>query len=187
MPFVFNSPHSGNHYTAEFCQVSSLSLTDLRRSEDVAVDLLFDSVVEIGAPLLKAHFPRAWLDVNREPYELDPRLFRERVPAHANIRSMRVAGGLGTIPRVVSENLEIYSVPPTLQEALERIEILETRVQKLAENGAKASNRQSPAPNPSETEAQKRANESGQAVLSVKGWVQPKVNPNAVKASAQPV
>ena len=122
VPFVFNSPHSGNNYSSEFCQVSALSLHDLRKSEDVAVDQLFESVVEIGAPLLSASFPRAWLDVNREPYELDPRLFNERLPAHANTRSMRVAGGLGTIPRIVSENLEIYKQPPSLQDAISRIE-----------------------------------------------------------------
>ena len=52
---------------------------------------------------MRAHFPRAYLDVNREPYELDPRMFEGRLPSFANTRSMRVAGGLGTIARVVGE------------------------------------------------------------------------------------
>lgn len=122
VPFVFNSPHSGRSYPKSLLDASKLSAMEIRRSEDIFVDRLFAPVVELGAPLLAAEFPRAWLDVNREPYELDPRLFDEPLPAHANIRSMRVAGGLGTIPRLVAENTEIYAKLPSLQEALWRIE-----------------------------------------------------------------
>ncbi len=122
VPFVFNSPHSGRNYPKSMLDASGLTPLQLRRSEDVFVSELFECVVELGAPLLVANFPRAWLDVNREPYELDPKLFRERLPGHANIRSIRVSGGLGTIPRLVAENLEIYSRPPTLEEGLNRIE-----------------------------------------------------------------
>ena len=74
--------------------------------------------------MLHAHFPRAYLDVNREPYELDPRMFREELPGFANVSSMRVAGGLGTIPRIVSEGDEIYSGPLRLTEAIARIETI---------------------------------------------------------------
>lgn len=121
VPFVFNSPHSGSFYPPEFLKASRLSAVDLRRSEDLAVDRLFSSVVTLGAPLLRARFPRAWLDVNREPYELDPKLFRERLPGHANVHSLRVGGGLGTIPRLISEHLPIYETAPTLAQGLERV------------------------------------------------------------------
>lgn len=122
VPFVFNSPHSGRHYPTSLLEASGLSDLDIRRSEDAFVDQLFTGVVNLGAPLLAAEFPRAWLDVNREPYELDPKLFGESLPAHANTRSMRVAGGLGTIPRLVAENLQIYKKRPALADALARIE-----------------------------------------------------------------
>ena len=122
VPFVFNAPHSGRIYPEELRNASRLTAQQLRRSEDVLVDHLFECVVEIGAPFLVAQFPRAWLDVNREPYELDPKLFGERLPGHANIRSMRVSGGLGTVPRLVAEDLEIYEEKPTLNDALHRIE-----------------------------------------------------------------
>ncbi|MCJ8309555.1 MAG: N-formylglutamate amidohydrolase [Hyphomicrobiales bacterium] len=122
VPFVFNSPHSGRVYPSGFLAASKLSAIDIRRSEDVFVDELFAGVVELGAPLLAAQFPRAWLDVNREPYELDPKLFAETLPAHANSRSMRVAGGLGTVPRLVAENVEIYRKRPSLADAMGRIE-----------------------------------------------------------------
>ena len=122
LPFVFNSPHSGRCYAPEFLAASRLSEQAIRRSEDSFVDELFAPVVSRGAPLLKANFPRAWLDVNREPYELDPTMFSGRLPTFANVRSVRVAGGLGTIARIVSESEEIYAGPLCVEEALGRIE-----------------------------------------------------------------
>ncbi|MEM9733172.1 MAG: N-formylglutamate amidohydrolase [Pseudomonadota bacterium] len=122
VPFVFNSPHSGRHYPASLLKNARLDTVQIRRSEDVMVDRLFSAMPRLGAPLLKACFPRAWLDVNREPYELDPRLFSERLPAHANTHSMRVLGGLGTIPRLVAENMPIYDQSPSLDEGLARVE-----------------------------------------------------------------
>lgn len=59
-------------------------------------------------PTMRVNFPRSYVDVNREPYELDPRMFAGRLPSFANTRSMRVAGGLGTIPRVVGDGQDIY-------------------------------------------------------------------------------
>ena len=122
VPLVFNAPHSGADYPAEFRSQSRLDPMQLRRSEDAFVDELFAGVVALGAPLLSAHFPRAWLDVNREPYELDPRMFEGPLPPYANIRSVRVAGGLGTVPRLVAEGRDIYRARMPVAEALGRIE-----------------------------------------------------------------
>jgi N-formylglutamate amidohydrolase len=119
---VFNSPHSGRVYPTSFLAASRLDSLSLRRSEDAFVDDLFSGVVARGAPLMRAHFPRAFLDVNREPYELDPRMFSGRLPHFANTRSARVAGGLGTIARVVADAEEIYARPLAVDEALQRIE-----------------------------------------------------------------
>jgi N-formylglutamate amidohydrolase len=123
-PLVFSSPHSGSVYPAAFIAAAQLDSLTLRRSEDAFVDELFVGALEVGACLFKAHFPRAYLDVNREPYELDPRMFEGRLPAFANTRSMRVAGGLGTIARVVGEAQEIYARRLPVEEALNRIETL---------------------------------------------------------------
>ncbi|AUX77883.1 MULTISPECIES: N-formylglutamate amidohydrolase [Sinorhizobium] len=122
IPLVFNSPHSGRYYPQSFLDQSRLDAHSIRRSEDHFVDELFQSATLLGAPLLRAHFPRAFLDVNREPYELDPRMFEGALPPHANISSMRVAGGLGTVPRLVAENMEIYRSRVPVEEALARIE-----------------------------------------------------------------
>jgi N-formylglutamate deformylase len=122
-PVVCNSPHSGRAYPAGFLAQSRLDLATLRRSEDTFVDELFSDAVKFGVPLMRAHFPRAFLDVNREPYELDPRMFDGRLPAFANTRSLRVAGGLGTIARVVGDAREIYDRRLPVEEALNRIEV----------------------------------------------------------------
>ncbi len=122
VPFVFNSPHSGRTYPRRFLEQSRLDALGIRRSEDCFVDELFASVVAFGAPLLTAHFPRAYLDVNREPWELDPRMYCEPLPPYVNSRSARVAGGLGTVPRIVGEGQEIYAGRIGLDEAVDRIE-----------------------------------------------------------------
>jgi N-formylglutamate deformylase len=123
-PLVFNSPHSGRVYPRQFLKTSRLDLPTLRRSEDSFVDDLFAGVVTRGFPLMRAHFPRCYVDVNREPYELDPRMFDGRLPSFANTRSMRVAGGLGTVARVVGDAQEIYDQRIAVDDALQRIESL---------------------------------------------------------------
>lgn len=123
-PVIFNSPHSGRVYPAEFLRASRLDLATLRRSEDSFVDELFLGVVRRGHPLMRAHFPRCYVDVNREPYELDPRMFEGRLPSFANTRSMRVAGGLGTVARVVGDSQEIYGQRLSVDDALRRIDTL---------------------------------------------------------------
>src|SRR4029079_1303152 len=70
LPFVLNSPPSGNLYPSDFLAASRLDCVAIRRSEDSYVDELLLPAAALGAPLMRANFPRAWLDVNREPYEL---------------------------------------------------------------------------------------------------------------------
>jgi len=123
-PVVFNSPHSGSVYPRAFLSVAQLDIATLRRSEDSFVDGLIAGVVPRGYPLMRAHFPRCYVDVNREPYELDPRMFEGRLPSFANTRSMRVAGGLGTVARVVGDAQEIYDQRIPVDDALARIESL---------------------------------------------------------------
>src|SRR6202789_1687799 len=121
-PLLFNSPHSGRVYPPAFLETSRLDLQTLRRSEDSFVGELIEGVVARGHPVVRAHFPRCYVDVNREPYELDPRMFDGRLPSFANTRSMRVAGGLGTVARVVGDAQEIYDQRIAVGEALRRID-----------------------------------------------------------------
>lgn len=121
-PAVFNSPHSGRDFPEDFLRQSRLPLMTLRKSEDCFVDELFLSCVEHGAPMLRALAPRSYVDLNREPYELDPRMFSSDLPGYANTGSPRVAGGLGTIPRIVSEGEDIYRGRIDFADARRRIE-----------------------------------------------------------------
>ena len=123
-PIIFNSPHSGSVYPDEFLSASRIDLPALRRSEDSFMDELIAGLSGRGFPTVSVNFPRSYVDVNREPYELDPRMFTGRLPSFANTRSMRVAGGLGTIPRVVGDGQEIYRERLSVDDALARIEVL---------------------------------------------------------------
>jgi N-formylglutamate amidohydrolase len=123
-PIVFCSPHSGRYYPLSFLSASRLNAFELRRSEDAFIDLLLKPAAESGIPLIHARFPRAYLDVNREPYELDPRLIEGPIPNFANTSSMRVAAGLGAIPRIVADGQDIYRRRLPVSEAFERIETL---------------------------------------------------------------
>jgi N-formylglutamate amidohydrolase len=121
-PVVFNSPHSGACYPRQFLRAIRLDRQTIRRSEDTYVDELFAGVVTFGAPLMRAHFPRVFIDVNREAYELDPAMFDGELPGYANSASARVAGGLGTIARVVADSQEIYRTRLGVADAMARIE-----------------------------------------------------------------
>ena len=124
LPIVVASPHSGAAYPRAFLDASPLDLDLLRRMEDCHVDRLGAGAVAVGAPLLRAHFPRVFLDVNREPWELDPAMFAEPLPDYVKTRTPRIAAGLGTIPRSVGNGLEIYRSKLTFREAQQRVESL---------------------------------------------------------------
>ena len=108
-PVIFASPHSGRDYPSDLLRNSRLDRHALRQSEDSYVDLLFDEAPRYGAPLLRALFPRAYVDVNRSRDELDPRMFADDLPRNADTRSSRVIAGLGVIPRIVADGHDIYS------------------------------------------------------------------------------
>ncbi len=120
-PLVFTSPHSGSDYPASFVAASRLDRMGLRRSEDSFVDELFGAAALYGAPMVRAMFPRAWCDVNREPWELDPAMFADALPSWVNTTSARVTSGLGTIARVVASGETIYRDKITFADAEQRV------------------------------------------------------------------
>ena len=120
-PFVFTSPHSGDVYPESFIASSRLDRLTLRRSEDAYVAELFSSATRHGACFMAARFPRAYVDVNRAESEIDPDMFEEGAAAGAPA-SARVSAGLGVIPRVVRDGMEIYRKRLPLSEAAFRLE-----------------------------------------------------------------
>ncbi|NQU56873.1 MAG: N-formylglutamate amidohydrolase [Rhodospirillales bacterium] len=121
-PLIFASPHSGQQYSQGFIDASRLDPLSLRRSEDAFVDEIFAAAPDYGAPLLRAHFPRAYVDPNREPFELDPEMFEDTLPATVNTTSSRVAAGLGTMARVVTSGEEVYAGKLRYDDARKAIE-----------------------------------------------------------------
>jgi N-formylglutamate amidohydrolase len=124
IPLVLASPHSGTNYPPDLIAASRLDPLNLRRSEGSYVDEIFGAGPDLGAPMLKARFARAYLDPNREPFELDPTMFEDALPDFVNRHSPRVRVGLGTIARVVASGEEIYARKLRFAEALQRIERL---------------------------------------------------------------
>jgi N-formylglutamate deformylase len=120
-PLVFASAHSGRLYPPDFLAAARLDPVSLRKSEDAFVDELFGAAPDFGAPLLAAHFPRAWCDANREPWELDPGMFDAPLPDWVNSASPRVGAGLGTIARIVASGEAIYDRRLSFGEAESRI------------------------------------------------------------------
>ncbi len=122
VPVVFASPHSGRVYPDAFLAQSCLDPLALRRSEDAFVDELFDQASDMGAPLITVQFPRVYVDVNREPNELDPAMFSDSLPTGTNTASPRVTAGLGTIAKIVSDGQKIYDGQLRYGDVQQRIE-----------------------------------------------------------------
>lgn len=124
MPVLVSSPHSGCDYPSHFLAASRLDAHAIRQSEDMFVAELFAGAEQADIALLSARFPRAYVDLNRAPDELEPALFDEKLPDHFATHTMRAAAGLGTVPRIVAENTPIYNHKLSVADAVERIETI---------------------------------------------------------------
>src|SRR5258708_32166257 len=120
-PFIFASPHSGSLFPGSLARQSRLDPVTLRKSEDAFVDELVAATPELGAPLIAARFPRAFVDVNRALGEIDPHMFDAPLASSIGPRTPRVAAGLGVIPRIVRDGVEIYGMRPPAREAAVRL------------------------------------------------------------------
>jgi N-formylglutamate deformylase len=121
LPVVFASPHSGRRYPRHFLATTRLDEATLRRSEDSYVDDIFGGAPDHGAPLIAATFPRAYCDVNREAWELDPAMFEDALPPWVNTTSARVGAGLGMMARVVANGEAIYGIRLRFADAQARV------------------------------------------------------------------
>lgn len=121
-PLVFASPHSGRYYPREMLEAAAVGAEALRRSEDAFVDAMIAPSSDVGAAVITARYGRAWMDLNRAPWELDPAMFSDDLPDFARGRSARVAAGLGAIARLAAEGREIYARKLTFAEARARVE-----------------------------------------------------------------
>jgi N-formylglutamate deformylase len=108
-PLVLASPHSGRDYPPAFLAATRLTLAQLRRAEDAFVaELIAPAAAAHGVPLIAARYGRSWLDLNRDAAEIDPAMVIDPLAADPAQASERVAAGLGVIPRVAAQGLDIY-------------------------------------------------------------------------------
>ena len=123
-PLVISSPHSGNYYPPYFFKMTNLSINELRSSEDCYIDEIFSTSSKIGAPLIKAIYSRTYIDLNREPYELDPTMFEKTLPSYINDTSNRVLSGIGTIAKYSGNQKKIYKNKLDFNEIKNRINMV---------------------------------------------------------------
>lgn len=111
IPVLIAAPHGGRAYPWEIeAGMRNPAIAKLRL-EDRLVDRLAASVAEIcGAAILVAHAPRAMLDLNRDPDDLDWSMIGDDRPDGSSHSSAnrRARSGLGLVPRRVSGVGEIW-------------------------------------------------------------------------------
>ncbi|KLN52510.1 N-formylglutamate amidohydrolase [Variovorax paradoxus] len=108
-PLVLDSPHSGTVYPEDFRPVCDLAT--LRRAEDTHVEKLYAFAPAMGAAWIEAHFPRSYLDANRDTTELDTALldgpWTEPLSTDPRVLS-KVRLGKGLVWKLTDEGLPIY-------------------------------------------------------------------------------
>jgi N-formylglutamate deformylase len=119
VPLVFDSPHSGVEIPPDFHPAASRDL--VLTSADTHVDALFGFAPDLGAPLLLAHFPRSFMDVNRSLLDMDPVLVERDWPDPVR-DSPSARRGMGLIWRMAWGDTAMYSGPLTVAEVRARID-----------------------------------------------------------------
>jgi N-formylglutamate deformylase len=118
VPLVFDSPHSGTHYPADFDHLPPRSL--VRRAEDTHVEVLYAAAPGVGATLIEALFPRAYIDPNRHVTDLDPAVVEDSWPGPLN-PSRKTQLGIGLVWRLAQGGVPMYARPLPVAEVERRI------------------------------------------------------------------
>jgi N-formylglutamate amidohydrolase len=101
IPLVLAVPHSGQRYPAALASATNLPIDQLRSLEDRHVDRLVQGALDLGATAIIARNARAWIDLNRDPRELDPAMI-DGPSSLSLLATAKMRGGLGLIPRRLS-------------------------------------------------------------------------------------
>lgn len=119
IPLVLDSPHSGTQYPEDFRHAAPLAL--VRKAEDSHIDDIFGAAPELGATLIAAHFPRAYLDPNRSLADIDPNLLDEPWPEPLS-PGEKTRSGIGLIWRIAAPGVPMYDRKLSVAETRSRIE-----------------------------------------------------------------
>ncbi|MBH0112874.1 N-formylglutamate amidohydrolase [Novosphingobium sp. YJ-S2-02] len=125
LPVLIAVPHAGRRYPESLEREMRHGGRAMLRLEDRHVDLIGRALArETGANLLVAHAPRAMLDLNRAPDDVDWQMLRlEDRPELGDMRpvSPRVRSGLGLVPRRLPGLGELWRRPLDARELRARI------------------------------------------------------------------
>ena len=120
---VLDSPHSGTSYPPDF--LPACEMQTLRQAEDTHVEKLYDFAPALGVHWIEAHFPRSYLDVNRNTTEMDVTLLDAPWPGPVETDPKilsKVRLGKGLIWRTTDDGVPIYGRKLAVAEVLARIE-----------------------------------------------------------------
>lgn len=125
VPVVLSSPHSGRHYPPELLTRLAVPAAALRSLEDGPLDRLIAPCRAQGVPAILATYARAYVDLNREPAEIDPGSLEGVAAALGGPLRLtsKVRAGLGVVPTRLGEQ-PIYrrKLPPgDLEDRLARV------------------------------------------------------------------
>ena len=111
LPVLLSAPHSGRCYPKILLEELALSIGQLQPLDDGPVDLVLEPASRHAWGLLAALLPRAWIDLNRAPGELDPAEIEGRIPWPVAITA-KVRAGLGLVPtRIGGRKLHRHPLP----------------------------------------------------------------------------
>ena len=122
-PLVLDSPHSGTAYPADFLYVCEMQT--LRSAEDTHVEKLYDFAPALGVHWVEAHFPRSYLDANRNTTEIDNSMLDAPWPGamETDARTLsKVRLGKGLIWRTTDDGVPIYARALAVSEVQARID-----------------------------------------------------------------
>jgi N-formylglutamate deformylase len=106
IPLVLDSPHSGEDYPGDFDHLPPRIV--VRQAEDTHVARLWSHAPEVGATLLEAEFPRAYIDPNRSLDDIDPELIAD--DWHERLQPTRkTEQGIGLVWRLARDGAPLYS------------------------------------------------------------------------------
>lgn len=118
IPLVLDSPHSGTAYPADFDHAVPRAL--VRQAEDTYVEELFAAAPRVGATLIEALFPRAYIDPNRHLSDIDPQLLSDAWPDPIT-PSRKTALGIGLVWRLARGGTPMYARKLSAAEVRRRI------------------------------------------------------------------
>ncbi|MFO1317070.1 MAG: N-formylglutamate amidohydrolase [Burkholderiales bacterium] len=116
---VLDSPHFGEWYPDDFDHAPPRAI--VRQAEDTHVARLWSAAPALGATLIEARFPRAYIDANRSLADIDAELLADAWPEPV-APSRKTQQGIGLVWRLARGGSPMYARKLASAEVRERIE-----------------------------------------------------------------